>query len=83
MWSDLVEVEEYGGEAVVCVALLAPLAAVLSRVEEVMVRLQWVEAGVEVGWIGCGWGRWRGLGESGCGRGCGWVGVSLGAGWGL
>ena len=39
MWSDLVEVEEYGGEAVVCVALLAPLAAVLSRVEEVMVRL--------------------------------------------
>ena len=56
MWSDLVEVEEYGGEAVVCVALLAPLAAVLSRVEEVMVRLQWVEAGVEVGWIGCGWG---------------------------
>ena len=46
MWSDLVEVEEYGGEAVVCVALLAPLAAVLSRIEEVMVRLQGVGAGV-------------------------------------
>ena len=75
MWSDLVEVEEYGGEAVVCVALLAPLAAVLSRVEEVMVRLQWVEAGVEVGWIGCGWG----------GGGGGWVrvGADVGAGgWG-
>ena len=36
--SDLVEVEEDRGEAVVRVALLAPLAAVLSGVEEVVMR---------------------------------------------